>query len=160
MRRFFLIIKTFFANFFRDFSSNFNNAETFEDLKEKNAKSFYKNIKRSFGNNGLKAVLIAFFVIPAFTFGYALIKDDYALLRNLNYAISSEEVIETVMEEKNAKIEELEKEKAVIEAKYEQLEGNYDDLLELSNKQDEFLEKISEQVNAKPENVKPEESTN
>ena len=129
MRRLFSKIKSFSVNFFRDFSSNFDNAKTFEDLKDKNAESFYKNIKRSFGNNGLKAVLIVFFLIPAFTFGYSLIKDDFLLLRNLQYAFTSEEAIETVMEEKDAKINELEKEKALIEGKYEQLGDDYNELL-------------------------------
>jgi len=138
--------KTFFVGYRRDASQALNTAESVDDFKEKNGKAFFKNIELAFGRKGFKFLIISWVLTPALVFGYSLIKDDFQLLRNISYSITADSVIEETIKEKDGEIAEFEKEMAILEAKYEELQENYLNLVKNKDADDEQMQQLIEQL--------------
>lgn len=130
LKRYGLKIKNMFVGYLRDVDNNLETSESVDDLGENNKKSFIQNVRRSFGNKGVKTVYMAY-IIAILTAPFVKdIFNEFTLTKNIYYAITSDEVIEEVIKEKDEEIDILEKENVEITSKYEQLQKNYDALLD------------------------------
>lgn len=147
VKDFYIKVKDVFIGSYRDIIQVLNESNTRKEFQKNSQKIIPENIQRVFGNRVKNTIIVLSFFIPLIVGGTAFIQNDFIMIKNIKFAISSDAVIENRIEEQEHIIRELEKEKAVLQAKNEQIEKQYNLLLD-------SLEKMNRSLDKKGNNLK------
>lgn len=138
MRSLFRQMRLFVRNFIADVKQAYRTANRPAEFFEKVQDSFFQRVLQFFGRSGTQFTIVVSILVILCTVGYSFVQDDFRLLKNIQYAIKSEEVIEE-------KIANLERENERIKGKYEEIQRNYEELLKAFETHEEKTCKKSNQ---------------
>jgi len=129
----------------RDLKRVVNDAKDNGDMVDKSKKIIPSNIQRVFGVKSKNTYLIVLWAIPLVFGGVKLVQDDFIIIRNVHYAITSDVVMEEEFNKKDANYQKLELENAQLRGVNEQLEKTNESLLKHSHEQQQkYVESIKE----------------
>jgi hypothetical protein len=132
---FFKKVKDFVKGCIIDFNRALQESKSISEFNEKSEEIIYSQLERVFGTKTKQILIIGFSVVSLIIGGTKLVADDFRLLKNIEYAITTDTVIEDELKKKDEKISSLREENARLRGAYEQLKEDHQYLQDLYKKQ-------------------------
>jgi hypothetical protein len=132
--RFFHKVKKFITGCVEDFKQASKEAKSVSEFNEKREGIIPTQLEKVFGIKAKQTFLITFFAVPLIVGGTKLVVDDFRLIKNIEYAITADTVIEEDLKKKDEKISSLKEENARLRGAYEQLKEDQQFLQDLCGK--------------------------
>lgn len=128
---FFKKVKDFVKGCIIDFNRALQESKSISEFNEKSEEIIYSQLERMFGTKTKQILIIGFSVVSLIIGGTKLVADDFRLLKNIEYAITTDTVIENELKKKDEKISSLREENARLRGAYEQLKEDHQYLQDL-----------------------------